>query len=214
MRSSSFDLFHEELLNWPNAITVVRVIVGLFVFGFAASSTDPLWSFAGLGLHWVLDGLDGYLARSLKQETRFGAQIDIIADRAMVSFFYIIYLRAHPSFLVPIVGYLVVYEFIDQYLSNQFTNWGLLSPNYFFQVDRRIWLLNWSTPGKFVNSGMFTILLLGIGSVTVSTVWLVGLAVLKLYTFIKMHRLPLPVAWRSIWRPALEPGMTIREWVR
>ena len=214
MQTSSVDLFHEKLFNWPNAITVVRVIVGLFVFGLAASSTNSLWSFAGLGLHWVLDGLDGYLARSLKQETRFGAQIDIIADRAMVSFFYIIYLRAHPSFLVPIVGYLVVYGFIDQYLSNQYANWGLLSPNYFYQVNRRIWLLNWSTPGKFVNSGMFTILLLGTGSVTASTVWLVGLAVLKLYSFIKIHRLPLPDAWRSVWQSPPESDGAVRELAR
>jgi ribulose 1,5-bisphosphate carboxylase large subunit-like protein len=61
---------------------------------------------------------------------------------------------------------------------------------------------------------MFTILLLGTGSVVVSTAWLVGLTGLKLYTYIRMHHLRLPIEWKSIWQPPPEAGMTVRELVK
>ncbi|MFQ5943657.1 MAG: CDP-alcohol phosphatidyltransferase family protein [Anaerolineales bacterium] len=195
MRTRLETLSHEELLNWPNAITLGRVLIGLTVFGFAAYSQSTLWNFVGLVLHWALDGLDGYLARSMKQETRFGAQIDIIADRVLLSFFYINYLQSHPYLAVPIAWYLIMYGFVDHYLSNQFIRWGLLSPNYFYQADSRIWLLNWSTPGKFVNSGLFTVLVLGTNAPVAPIAGLIGLTFLKLYTFMKIHMLPLPQAW-------------------
>lgn len=198
----------EKLVNWPNAITFARVLICLPVFGFAAYSSSSLWNFVGLGLHWALDGLDGYLARSMKQETRFGAQTDIIADRAMVSFFYINYLVLNRDLIVPIVWFLVVYGFLDHYLSNQFLRWGLLSPNYFHQVDSVIWLLNWSAPGKFVNSGLVTVLLLVTDSPVAPIPALIGLTLLKIYTHVRMHRLPLPKAWLSLRRDPPEVNLT------
>ena len=44
---------------------------------------------------------------------------------------------------------------IDGFLSLAFLAWPITSPNYFYVVDRRLWLLNWSHPGKAVNSGLF-----------------------------------------------------------
>jgi len=209
--SESETLARETLLNWPNAITLARIILCLPVFAFAAYSQSTVWNFVGLGLHWALDGLDGYLARSLKQETRFGAQIDIIADRAMVAFFYINYLPTHPHLAAPIVTYLILYGFVDHYLSNQFLQWGLLSPNYFYQADATVWLLNWSTPGKFVNSGLFTVLVLATGSALATLPALVGLAIVKFYTIARIHRLVLPAAWVSLHQPPPEPRLSLGE---
>ena len=209
--SESETLARETLLNWPNAITVARILICLPVFAFAAYSRSTVWNFVGLGLHWALDGLDGYLARSLKQETRFGAQIDIIADRAMVAFFYINYLPTHPQLAAPIVTYLILYGFVDHYLSNQFLQWGLLSPNYFYQADAKVWLLNWSTPGKFVNSGLFTVLVLVTGSALATLPALVGLAIVKFYTIARIHRLVLPAAWVSLHQPPPEPRLSLGE---
>lgn len=207
MRPSLRDPFREPLVTWPNVVTVVRVTLGLIVFGYAASSNSLLWAFAGLFLHWGLDGLDGFLARSLGQETRLGAQIDIIADRMMVIFFYVLYLRSFPQFLAPVLIYLFAFAFLDQYLSNQYMIWGLLSPNYFFQVDRRIWRLNWSNPGKFANGGVFSIVLLGTGSYVASLAYAAALTGLKLYTFYSIQRLRLPDAWQYLRvRPPVRPG--------
>lgn len=199
------------LLNWPNAITLARIVICLPVFAFASYSHNEFWNFVGLGLHWALDGLDGYLARSLNQETRFGAQIDIIADRAMVAFFYINYLPSHPQLAAPIVIYLILYGFVDHYLSNQFLQWGLLSPNYFYQADPKVWLLNWSTPGKFINSGLFTVLVLTTGSAWATLPALVGLAIVKTFTIWRIHRLALPAAWANLRQAPPEPRLRLGE---
>jgi CDP-diacylglycerol--glycerol-3-phosphate 3-phosphatidyltransferase len=95
-----------------------------------------------LSVHWVFDVLDGYFARLLKQETLFGAQIDILADRLLIVFFFINFYFAHPHLVLPIVLYLFEFVFLDLYLSIQFLNWNIISPNYFFKVDRVVWLLN------------------------------------------------------------------------
>jgi len=209
--SESETLGREALVNWPNAITLARVLICMPVFAIAAYSQSTFWNFVGLGLHWALDGLDGYLARSLEQETRFGAQIDIIADRAMVAFFYINYLPTHPHLAAPIVIYLILYGFVDHYLSNQFLQWGLLSPNYFYQADPTVWLFNWSTPGKFINSGLFTVLVLATNSATATLPALVGLAIVKSFTAARIHRLPLPQAWVNLHNPPPEPRLSIGE---
>ena len=208
---ASETLGREALVNWPNAITLARIIVCLPVFAFASYTQNNFWNFVGLGLHWALDGLDGYLARTLNQETRFGAQIDIIADRAMVTFFYINYLPFHPQLAALIVIYLILYGFVDHYLSNQFLRWGLLSPNYFYQTDPRVWLLNWSTPGKFVNSGLFTVLVLVTGSALATVPALVALAIVKFYTIARIHRLVLPAASGSLHQLPPEPRLSLGE---
>jgi len=209
--TASQTLGREALVNWPNAITLARIIICLPLFAFASSSQNSFWNFVGLGLHWALDGLDGYLARTLNQETRFGAQIDIIADRAMVAFFYINYLPTHPQLTAPIVIYLMLYGFVDYFLSNQFMQWGLLSPNYFYQADPTVWLFNWSTPGKFVNSGLFTVLVLTTGSALATVPALVGLLIVKSFTFARVHRLALPAAWANLHQPPPEPRLSLGE---
>jgi CDP-diacylglycerol--glycerol-3-phosphate 3-phosphatidyltransferase len=87
-----------------------------------------------------------------------------------------------------------LFEFmiLDNYLSNQFLRWPILSPNYFYVVDRPIWRLNWSPPAKFFNSGMITILLLGTGAIWPAVPVLVALYGIKLYSAVRLHRLPLP----------------------
>jgi len=50
---------------------------------------------------------------------------------------------------------------LDHYLSNQFIRWPILSPNYFYLVDRQTWLWLWSKPAKALNTGLVTLLLIG-----------------------------------------------------
>jgi CDP-diacylglycerol--glycerol-3-phosphate 3-phosphatidyltransferase len=74
------------MLNLPNILTFARILVIPFMmlvfylpveWGHRAAAA--LFAFAAF-----TDWLDGYLARSLKQATRFGAFLDPVADKMMV----------------------------------------------------------------------------------------------------------------------------------
>jgi CDP-diacylglycerol--glycerol-3-phosphate 3-phosphatidyltransferase len=183
-------LFNEDLRTWANAVTVFRTVAGLALFSVAALEHSTRWNLAGLVIHAGLDVLDGYLARALDQETRFGAQLDILSDRILIAFFYLNCLAMHPEWAVVIALFLFEFMVLDHYLSNQFLRYPILSPNYFYVVDRRIWLLNWSVPGKFFNSGIVTILLLLTRSVWPVLPVLIVLFGIKIYSFVRLHRLP------------------------
>ena len=75
------------MLNIPNVLTLFRLIlipvfVVLFYLPFEWSN---LWAAAVFVIAAVTDWFDGYLARRLKQTTRFGAFLDPVADKLMVS---------------------------------------------------------------------------------------------------------------------------------
>lgn len=186
------NLVGEDVRTWPNAITLFRSVAGLTLFTVAAVEHSMIWNLAGLAVYWSLDCLDGYLARLLHQETRFGAQFDILADRFLIAFFYLNYQAVHPEAAVVIALYLFEFMILDNYLSNQFMRWPILSPNYFYVIDRTIWRLNWSPLAKAINSGMITVLLLGTGSIWPVVPVLVALYAIKVYSAIRLHRLPLP----------------------
>lgn len=63
----------------PNAVTALALCSGLTGMLFAI---DGNWKFAvgAVILAGVLDGLDGRIARLLKGETRFGAELDSLSD--------------------------------------------------------------------------------------------------------------------------------------
>lgn len=73
--------------NVPIALTLFRLLLlPVFVVLFYTSYS---WSpFAAAFVFWlaaVTDALDGYAARKLKQSTRFGAFLDPVADKIMVT---------------------------------------------------------------------------------------------------------------------------------
>ena len=74
-------------LNIPNALTYMRialipliVVIYYLPWIWAGPVSAVLFALAGL-----TDWLDGYLARALKQESRFGAFLDPVADKLMVA---------------------------------------------------------------------------------------------------------------------------------
>lgn len=75
-------------MNWPNRLTIFRIVlVPVFVSAVMYYRLDlALYVFV---LSAVTDGLDGYLARTLDQKTRFGAIIDPIADKLLNGSAYI-----------------------------------------------------------------------------------------------------------------------------
>jgi CDP-diacylglycerol--glycerol-3-phosphate 3-phosphatidyltransferase len=75
------------MLNLPNILTLIRILViPIFVVVFYIPTS---WGHSAAALIFTLacitDWLDGYLARSLKMSTRFGAFLDPVADKMMVA---------------------------------------------------------------------------------------------------------------------------------
>ncbi|MCA8883642.1 MAG: CDP-diacylglycerol--glycerol-3-phosphate 3-phosphatidyltransferase [Rhodobacteraceae bacterium] len=73
--------------NIPNILTVFRLLAAPCVALAFIAFPRPMADWAALGVFIfasVTDWLDGYLARLLNQQTRFGAMLDPIADKAMV----------------------------------------------------------------------------------------------------------------------------------
>ena len=80
---------YASLMRWniPNTLTVLRLLaapgVAVMFLYFHRPSADwfALALFVGAA---ITDWFDGYLARLWKQESKFGAMLDPIADKAMV----------------------------------------------------------------------------------------------------------------------------------
>ena len=63
----------------PNAVTALALCSGLTGIRFAISA-DWDQAIAFIGVAAVLDGMDGRIARSLRAQTRFGAELDSLSD--------------------------------------------------------------------------------------------------------------------------------------
>jgi CDP-diacylglycerol--glycerol-3-phosphate 3-phosphatidyltransferase len=144
----------------PNILTLLRLFLSLAFFILAITKANPTYNFIGLGIHWSGDVLDGIYARKFKQETILGAEIDIISDRIETLFFHINYLFFHPQLFLPIAIYIIDFAFFDFYLSYQFLKYDIISPNYFYKVDKTVYWLNFSLVGKFCNSTVVTLILI------------------------------------------------------
>ncbi len=184
----------ENWSTWANVITVGRLVAGMAIFAYAALTRSEGWNLVGLAVYWGLDVADGLLARALDQETRFGAQIDILADRVLVAFFYLNYVMFYPQLAVPVAMFLFQFMGIDHYLSNQFMRWPIKSPNYFHIVDRTIWQWNWSPLGKAVNSALVTTVLVLTKSVLATSIVCGAILIVKFWTASRMRVLPAPEA--------------------
>ena len=77
-------------LNWPNRISLIRLLlVGPFIV-LVMNQNDPAWWWArhaAMAIFLVTavsDYLDGMLARRLNQRTRLGAILDPLADKVLI----------------------------------------------------------------------------------------------------------------------------------
>lgn len=70
-------------MNWANRLTMLRVVlVPVFIMSVLYHRLDAaLLLFISASL---TDALDGYIARTFHQKTRFGATIDPIADKLLI----------------------------------------------------------------------------------------------------------------------------------
>jgi CDP-diacylglycerol--glycerol-3-phosphate 3-phosphatidyltransferase len=175
--------------NWPNLITVIRTAAAIALGVIALIEASPSWLIAAYATYWVGDVADGRVARWLHQETRLGAVFDILSDRASSSICICALIVIRPEFALPLGVYWTQFMVVDALLSCAFLHWPILSPNYFYKVDRKVWLWNWSSPAKAANTGLLLIVLLTLGEWValvlaclqlilklVSAYWVLGLA--------------------------------------
>ena len=82
--------------NIPNAFTAVRVILAVVIaiLLIQATTTGIIWAGILLLIAWGTDGLDGFLARRLRQQTLFGSLFDLVADRCIMT----------PALIITIIG--------------------------------------------------------------------------------------------------------------
>jgi CDP-diacylglycerol---glycerol-3-phosphate 3-phosphatidyltransferase len=183
----------ERLLTGATVITFVRTIVSVVLAAMAAHQQSLTLLVVALAVYWVGDMLDGFYARVRDCETRIGAVLDIMCDRFNAAAFYIGLAWLQPDLSPAIFVYLAEFMVIDCFLSIAFLAWPIRSPNYFFVVDRTIWLWNWSKPAKAVNSALFAVLLLVTGWMWVGLVIATALLVLKCVSLRRLAQIGLPV---------------------
>jgi CDP-diacylglycerol--serine O-phosphatidyltransferase len=78
LRRSRFSAVPLRLLI-PNLITLLALCLGLTAIRFAFENKIE-WAVVAIASAAVLDGLDGRIARALKGTSRFGAELDSLAD--------------------------------------------------------------------------------------------------------------------------------------
>ena len=156
----------ERLLTSANVITVVRTVAAVVLAGLAIQHESLPLLVSSLVVYWVGDILDGLVARLQGCETRIGAVLDVLSDRFCAAAFYF--------------G----------------LAWPIRSPNYFYVVDRTIWLWNWSKPAKAANSAIFAVILLVTGMPLLGLAIAVALLVLKCVSLARLARVGLPVPAR------------------
>jgi CDP-diacylglycerol--glycerol-3-phosphate 3-phosphatidyltransferase len=184
----------ERFWTWPTLVTLARTIGSLTIIVLAVREHSMALLLGGLAVYWLGDIIDGWLARRLDQETRIGAVADIVCDRLSAGFFYLGLLWLDTTLALPVGIYLAEFLVVDLALSLAFLAWPLVSPNYFYLVDRRIWLLNWSPIGKGINSAAFVAILLLTNNPTLATGFAIALLGLKCACAVRLLRLGRPHA--------------------
>ena len=104
-------------LNIPNTLTWIRIVlIPLIVLVFylphywavipahwAGPTAAIIFSLAG-----ITDWLDGYFARRLNQSSAFGAFLDPVADKLMISTALVLLVSKHPGFVVALPAAIII----------------------------------------------------------------------------------------------------------
>ncbi len=165
----------------PNIVTVVRTVAAVALGIVALLQRSPELLVGAYATYWFGDMLDGWSARRLGQETRIGAVLDILSDRACTAVLAGAFLVLRPDAALPMAVFLLQFMVLDCVLSLAFLGWPIKSPNDFHLVDRLVYRLNWSPPAKALNTSAVVLAML-LGWVAVALIIGVGLCVLKAWS--------------------------------
>lgn len=167
--TGSHYLKRDPIVSAPNAVTIIRTVAAVPLGLAALLERSWILLLSAYLTYWIGDVLDGWLARRLHQETRVGAVLDIMSDRACSAVLVCALAVLQPQLWPALAIFLIQFMVADGALSLAFLRWPLLSPNYFYQVDALVWRWNWSPPAKALNTGGVVI------AGAFGSLWLAGL---------------------------------------
>jgi len=174
--------------TWANVVTAVRTIASVVIGIVGVHERSMTLLVIAYAVYWVGDSLDGNVARWLDRETRLGAVFDILSDRACSAVLIGGLFVVRPEWSPALGVYFLQFMVVDCMLTLAFLHWPIVSPNYFYKVDRRIWQLNWSVPAKTANTTLLVVVLL-IAPVAVATALAIVQLAVKLWSSHRMLRI-------------------------
>ena len=94
----------------PNALTILRILlIPVLVVVFYLPFKNHLLFAAGIfAFAAITDWVDGYLARRLGQMTAFGAFLDPVADKLMVSIALVLLVERHDTLLFTLAACVII----------------------------------------------------------------------------------------------------------
>ncbi len=97
-------------MNIPNLLTILRVLlIPVFVLLFYLPFSWSYWAASGVfAFAAATDWLDGYLARLWQQSTPFGAFLDPVADKLMVSVALVLLVEEHHSLWLTLPAVIII----------------------------------------------------------------------------------------------------------
>ena len=100
----------QPTLNLPNILTWLRI--GMIPLFIAVFYLPYPWAYPLSALIFALAGVtdfaDGYLARKLKQESRFGAFLDPVADKLIVAAALVMLVSEHGGFMLALPAIIII----------------------------------------------------------------------------------------------------------
>lgn len=78
-----------------NFVSIFRIFIMFFaaylIYACEGNAVAYIWALVLTIIAFALDGVDGYLARLLKEESKFGALLDIMGDRIVENTYWILF---------------------------------------------------------------------------------------------------------------------------
>ena len=97
-------------LNLANILTLIRIAAipaVVIMFYYPAPWARPVAGYL-FGIAAITDLLDGYIARNFGQMSRFGAFLDPVADKLMVSISLVLLVQGDPKFYVDVIAIIII----------------------------------------------------------------------------------------------------------
>lgn len=148
----------ERIDTVANGVTLARTVAAAVLALLSLGQGSLRLLIAAYLVYWVGDMLDGAVARTLGQETRIGAVLDIVSDRTCTTLCAAAFIMTSPQVLPPMAVFLVQFCVVDTMLSLTFLYLPIKSPNDFHQVDRTLHRWNWSPAAKALNTSVVVLL--------------------------------------------------------
>lgn len=97
-------------MNIPNTLTLIRIVlIPVLVLVFYLPFPQHEIAAAGIfAVASITDWLDGYLARKLGQMTSFGAFLDPVADKLMVSVALVLLVEQHDHLIFTLAALVII----------------------------------------------------------------------------------------------------------